>query len=243
MFIEDCRYYDSKNTEVKTILKYVELKGKTLLDIGAGIGRLSFPLSKYAKKVIALDKDKRFKEYFKRHKKGNITFINEDIEKFVKKGKRFDVILLAWPAFNFRFIPAIKKLMNKDSTFIFMTCSNSSDFETIIDKLEIFRKNYFNKSIKRKRQFIRNILKQFKLTLNKKILADYIYPDENTTFRVLKNDMKMFYNAKFNRKIEEKLKEIINKHKINKKIKFDEEVWFYLFKLKLKTIRGLQMKS
>ncbi|MBS3090545.1 hypothetical protein J4433_02120 [Candidatus Pacearchaeota archaeon] len=58
-FIQDCRYYDLEKREIKTILKYVNLKNKTLLDAGTGIGRLAFPLSKYAKRIVAIDKNKQ----------------------------------------------------------------------------------------------------------------------------------------------------------------------------------------
>ena len=69
-FIEDCKYYDKENKELNSIIKYANIKNKTILDIGTGIGRLSFPLSKYAKEVTALDSDKRLAPYFKKHKKG-----------------------------------------------------------------------------------------------------------------------------------------------------------------------------
>lgn len=237
VFIEDCKYYDSKNIEVKTILKYVELKGKTILDMGAGIGRLSFPLAKYAEEVIALDKDKRFNEYFKKHNRRNVKFVNEKAEKYLEKkkfGKKFDVILLAWPTFNFKFIDMIKKSMREDSLFIFITCDNNSDFETIVDKLGVVKKGYFNKDISNKTEFIKILLKKFKLLVKKKISTEYVYPNKNIAFRVLKNDMKLFFNIKLNEKAEEKLRELIEKHKMGNKIRFGEKIWFYLLKTKQK---------
>ncbi|MEK6835961.1 MAG: methyltransferase domain-containing protein, partial [Nanoarchaeota archaeon] len=230
IFIEDCRYYDQKNIETNTILKYVKVKGKTLLDIGCGIGRHSFPLAKYAEIVIALDKDKRFLEYFNKHKKRNVIFINKKAEKYLRKRKKFDIILLAWPTdFNSKFIRLIKKFMHENS--IFMTCNNSSDFESIIDKLNIIKKSY-NKDIKKKFMFINLLTKKFKLLMKKKIFTEYLYPNKQKAFRIIKNNLKLFSNIKLNKNQQEKLKDLINKHKIGKKIKFDEEVWFYLLTLK-----------
>jgi len=233
MFIEDCKYYDPKNIEVKTILKYIKLKGKTVLDIGGGIGRLSFPLSKYAKEVIALDKDKRLREYFKKYKKKNVKFINKKAEKFLKRGEKFDVILLAWPTFSFKFIDLIKNTMNKDSRFIFITCDNNSDFETIVDRLKIVKKGYFDNDIKNKIKFMQLLPKKFKLLTKKKIPTEYLYPNKKMALKVLKNDMKLFFNIKLNKKAEERLNKLINKHKYNyNNIRFGETIWFYILKLK-----------
>ena len=47
----------------KTIASLGPLDGKTVADIGAGTGYFSFPISKQAAKVIAIDIDKRFLDY------------------------------------------------------------------------------------------------------------------------------------------------------------------------------------
>ncbi len=234
MFIDDCKYYDTKNAEIKAVLKYAKPKGKTLLDIGAGIGRLSFPLSKYAKKAIALDKDKRFKEYFNKHKKKNLVFVNQRAESYLTKGKKFDVIIWAWPEFSkfdFKVIDLIEKSMDKKSIFILITPANKSDFANSMNKLN-FTKDYRPEKGK-KRQFIWQISKRFIIAIKKKLFANYAYPNEKIAFRILKNDMKLFLNIKLNKKSEDKLREIINKHKKrNKKIVFEEVIWLYLMKRK-----------
>lgn len=232
MFIEDCKYYDSKNVEIKTILKYAKLKEKTILDIGAGIGRLSFPLSKYAKEIIALDKDRRFLKYFQKYKKKNVKFVNKKAENYIKNGKKFDVIILAWPAFNLKFINLVKKAMHKGSLFIFITCSDHSDFETIVDKLKVVKKDYFNKDVNNKEKFINLLPKKFKLLIKKKIPTDYVYPNKNIAFRIIKNDMNLWFNAKLNKNVEKRLKQMIIRHKKGKKVRFGEIIWFYLLKLK-----------
>lgn len=233
-FIEDCRYYDLEKREIKTILKNINLKRKTILDIGTGIGRLSFPLAKYAKDVIAIDKDNRFKIYFKKHKKKNVKFINQRAERFLKQNKKFDIILLAWPLFNFNFINLVKKVMHKDSKFIFITCDNNSDFETNINKPKIFRKGYFIEDRKKKKEYIKLLSRNFKTLIKKKVNTRYVYPNKEVAFRVLKDYMKLWFNTKLNKKAEERLKEIIKKHKKGKKIIFGEKIYFYIMEKKLK---------
>ena len=233
MFIDDCRYYDQKDIELKTILRYTKLKGN-MLDIGAGIGRLSFPLSKYAKEVIALDKDKRFREYFERHKKKNVVFINQRAESYLRKGKKLDVIIWAWPEFSnfdFKVINLIEKSMDKKGIFILITPANKSDFASSMNELNV-TKNYRPKKGK-KSEFIEQISKRFIVVMKKELSTDYIYPNEKIAFRILKNNMKLFLNIKLNKKSENKLREIINKHKKrNIKIVFEEIIWFYLMKRK-----------
>lgn len=229
MFVEDCKYYDPKNIEIKTILKHVNLKGKNILDIGAGIGRLSFPLARYAKEVIALDKNRRFREYFRKYKRKNVKFVNKKAEEYLKKCKKFDIVLLAWPTFEFKFIDLIKEVMDKNSIFIFITCDNKSDFESFIYKLRVDVGDY-EKDIKNKIKFIKLLPKKFKLVSKKKLSTMYLYPNEKIAFRVLKNDLGLWFNVKLNKKQEKRLKGVIEKHKINGKIKFGEDIWFYLLK-------------
>jgi len=172
MFIEDCKYYDLDRIELKTILKNTNIQGKTLLDLGTGIGRLAFPLAKYAKKVVALDKDKRFKEYFKKNKKNNLKFINQKIENYPMKNEKFDIILLVWPTLDYKFVKLVKNAMHKDSLFIFITCDNNSDFETIVDKIDVVHKDYFKKDIKNKEKFMQVLPKKFKLIIKKKLKVE-----------------------------------------------------------------------
>lgn len=232
MFIEDCKYYDSKKIELNTILKRVDFRGKTVLDIGAGIGRLSFPIAKYAKEVIALDKDKRFREYFKRHKTKNVVFVNQDAEIFLKKGKKFDIVLLAWPTLNFKLINLIKNAMHKDSLFIFITCDNKSDFEMIVNKLKFTEKGFFDKDIQNKMKFIKLLPKKFKVLSKKKISVPYVYPNKKIAFETLKITLKLWFNIKLNKKSKERLSVLVDKHRINNKVKFGEKIWFYVLKLK-----------
>jgi SAM-dependent methyltransferase len=224
-FIQDCKYYDLEKKELKTILRNVNLKDKTLLDVGTGTGRLAFPLSKYSKKVIALDYDKRFKPYFKAHRKKNVQFVNKSIESY-KSEENPDLILLAWPTINFKFIEPIKELMNKESKFIFITCNNNSDFETTYKKLDTGKG--FEEDIKNKMLFLKILPKKFKLIKKQKIRTYYTYPNEKEAFRIIKNSTKLWFGTIFNKKTDKKLMEIVKQHKKENKVIFEEEIWFYL---------------
>lgn len=72
--------------------KYI--KNKIVLEIGSGSGYGAYRLSKYTKKVIALDKDATsIKKSKKRYGSKNLTFISSTIERY-KTNQKFDVIIL-----------------------------------------------------------------------------------------------------------------------------------------------------
>lgn len=227
-FIEDCKYYDTEQIEVKNILKYLK-KDNSVLDIGAGTERLSFPLSKHAKEIIALDNNKQLIPYFKKHKRKNIKFICMNLEDYIKTNNNFDVYVLAWPVIDFKLINLIEKYLPKNSLFILITCNNNSDYETIITKLT---KKSFKKDEEKKKKFLNLLIKKFSLIKKQNINTEYSYPNEKIAFRVLKNAMKLWFNVKFNKTLDNSLKEIIKKHEKNKKIIFGEKIYFYVLKKK-----------
>ena len=74
--------------------------------------------------------------------------------------------------------------------------------------------------------------RKFKILTKEKIKTEYVYPSKKEAFRIIKNSMKLWFDIKFDEKIDEKLLGIINNHKKANKIKFGEEIYFYLSKLK-----------
>lgn len=231
-FIEDCKYYDSEKIELKNILKHANLKNKKILDIGTGVGRLAFPLSKFAREVIALDKDKRFEGYFKKHKKKNVRFIQKSVENFFKKPENFDIILLAWPTLNAKRLRIIKRGMNKNVLLIYITCDNNSDYETVIDKIGVVKKGHFNKDTKNKQKFLKDLSKDFTIVRKRKLRTYYRYPNEKVAFRIIKNSLKLWFKVSLNEKVEKNLKNLINNHRVGKKVIFKEDIYFFIMKRK-----------
>jgi cyclopropane fatty-acyl-phospholipid synthase-like methyltransferase len=93
-FREDAKYYQTEK-EVKAIISLGLKQESTLVDIGAGIGRLSIPLSKYFR-VTAIDSDRRLMKEMHNHR---IDKEARDILKYFPL-KKFDHALLAWPNFS-----------------------------------------------------------------------------------------------------------------------------------------------
>lgn len=228
--IEDAKYYDRDKKEIKDIIKYTKPKGKTVIDIGAGIGRLSFPLSKYAKEIIALDNDKRLRPHYKRNKKKNIKFVNKNLKDFSSNKKKFDIILIAWPTFNSDFINYIKKLSNKETIIIFISCYNNSDFEKVPDNF--IDNSGWKEDASNKERFMKLLKKELKIIKKKSIKTDFTYPNEKTAFKILNENLKWWFNMKLNDEDNKKLKEIIKKHEKKNQIRFKEKIYFWVMKLK-----------
>lgn len=232
-FIQDCRYYDLEKKEIKTIIEYVNLKNKKILDIGTGIGRLAFPLSKYAKKVIAIDNDRRLINYCKKSRSNKIEFINFGIENFIKKCKdKFDIILIAWPIFNKKTIRSINKIMHKNNQIIFITCDNNSEYEKIPNRIE--KSKNFEQDIKNKRELIKFLTKNFHVIKKRKVNVAFSFPNERKALEVLSGSLSLWFNIKINQDNKYKLIKIIKEFRKNKKVIIPEKVFLYLLGRKKK---------
>src|SRR3989344_3882702 len=69
------------------------VKNKVVLEVGSGSGYGTYNLSKFAKKIIAIDKDSAsVEESKKRYRSKNIVFIASPIETY-KTDQKFDIII------------------------------------------------------------------------------------------------------------------------------------------------------
>lgn len=75
-----------------------DLKGKTIIDIGAGTGYFVFRLSDEAEKIIAADADERFIEYIddknKKHRKKNLITRKAEYESAPVSENEADVVMM-----------------------------------------------------------------------------------------------------------------------------------------------------
>jgi len=67
--------------DVRQINRLVDLKNKSVLEIGCGTGRITFPLAERAGEIVAIDIDENAtKEALKRNQNENVKFLAENIE-------------------------------------------------------------------------------------------------------------------------------------------------------------------
>lgn len=85
---------DATNQFIKNILNFVNLNGKTILEIGCGSGRITRDLAKYAKLVIAIDKNKASLSKAKETiKSTNVIFMNINGENLSDLPYNFDLVI------------------------------------------------------------------------------------------------------------------------------------------------------
>lgn len=103
MYSQWCDYYDFENIEMQTIGKYVDIKGKDIMDIGCGTGRFLFRILPYVNSAIGIDNDEssitvlndllwqRYKNYVPQTK-----IVCSNIEDVQLPSESIDIAFFSW---------------------------------------------------------------------------------------------------------------------------------------------------
>lgn len=212
---DSLKYSDPEKIELKTILKEVNFNDKIILDVGCGIGRLTTPLSKYAKKVVGIDSEKATIVYCNKYKKRkNITYLHEDILEF--KGGNFDITILAQPVYeNFdKMLISIHKTLKENGKLIIIKwIDRGNQYNQLLGPF--WKKN--KKLTRNVKIFARNFTKYLKKNFNiKKIesIKTYdSYPNKETLMQNIIRDSSIDFTNKDRIKLDNIIKKY-NYHKI-----------------------------
>lgn len=189
LFKKDCKFYDKDNKELKAILSLIKQdKNKTLIDIGAGIGRLSIPLSKYFK-VTAIDNNKYLLNTIKNK---DIIKINKKIENYYPKEK-FDYALIAWFDSNERRLRHIKKYVVKEKGKIVLVKPIENEYRNLAKKL--FKGRY-----KAQPRILQLFSRHFNLQRQQLVETAYVFSDFKTALNITIFEFFAFWNKKVNKK-------------------------------------------
>jgi len=98
------KWLDPTEIEFKTILKIVDFKDKTVLDVGAGTGRLTIPISEIAKKVCAIEPHEDMINYMEKKvvEIDNIEVKRASAEDIPYPDDFFDVVICSWVIQHFK---------------------------------------------------------------------------------------------------------------------------------------------
>ena len=96
----DLSAYPPDGMEVRLIERYVRLRGKRVLEVGCGDGRLTFQYAPAASTVLAIDPDRAGidEALWQRSERGirNVSCVAGSIERLPDRGPPFDVALFSW---------------------------------------------------------------------------------------------------------------------------------------------------
>ncbi len=217
---EGLRYSDPEKIEVKKLLTSVDFKNKKVLDVGCGIARLTLPISKMAKEVVAIDQDKKIIDYCKKNKKRtNITYLVKDIKKF--KEHNFDIVVFAQPDYdNFKEkLKVIASLLNsKGQLIIIRWIDKGNQYNRLLGYFWNNNKKLSEDAKVFSKDFIKNLSKLFKIKQTSLIETYDSYPSKEKLAENIIRDSPI----KFNKKEIAKLHNLLppyNYKKVNIKMK------------------------
>lgn len=193
-FKRDYSYYDVENVELKKILSLVDLKnGQKLIDLGAGVGRLSVPLSKHVV-VTAIDSNRDLLNLIDNT---NIRKVNEKIENFFPQEK-FDFALMAWPQFSNHeeVLKHLNENILKENGRLIVIKSDNHSLKEIARKL-------FPDFISARNEFLQAISKYFQIVHDEVIETNHTYPDIETALELFRFELATFYQKEITANHEE----------------------------------------
>lgn len=126
--------------DVRHINRLVDVRDKSILEIGCGTGRITFPLAEKAGEMVAIDiNGEVIEEALRRNRSENVEFLVENVET-TKLGKKFDVILSTW--MGYMYLNDVRKAIGnisnhlKDSGVFLLLCGYYEDeFTKILSML------------------------------------------------------------------------------------------------------------
>ncbi len=205
---EDLKYYDSENIEIKTLLKLTDFRNKKVLDVGCGIGRLTVPISGYAKRVVGLDINNDLVIYCRKNKKRkNISYMQKDIRDFNER--RFDIAILAQPLYKDfkKILKSIRENLNEKGVLIIVRwIDEGNDYNALLtpfwnkDKKLMKSVNNFSKN------FIRDVREYFYVKKKIAINTYYSYPNKDSLIESIKQDSPKRFSLKDKAVLESLLK-------------------------------------
>jgi len=225
------KHYDAfSNVEedVRQINQLVDVENKSVLEVGCGTGRITFPLAEKASEIVAIDIDESaIEEALKRKRYENVKFLVENIAT-TKLSKKFDVILSTWLGYMYiSNVPeAVKNISNhlKDNgVFLLLSSYPKNEFNRIMNMLTgktVKKTSFYNeleKLLSKYFAYEKRILKSQLVFSSKK--------DVMQKFQLeLKNEHDMIMNNHHKQRLEDYLK--------NKKLTIGNDSLTYLCKKK-----------
>lgn len=209
LFAQICGGYDKKGLELNTLLSLVNFKPcERLIDIGAGVGRLAIPISKYIN-VTAIDTNKILLDQIR---DPNIEVVNMGIEDFYPEQK-YDYGLLVWPSaddYKILFKNVIENVLKSDGRLLVI---KSTDHD-----LRRLTKQFFPEIFEKGKNLLKILPDFFKIEKERIIETEHEYLSLDEALRLIRFAEEAYYGKKLNLEQTEGVKEFLNERERDGKI-------------------------
>ncbi len=175
-----CDFYDVEGVELKTIFSETDFKGKSVLEIGCGTGRVTRELAKVAREVIAVDHNKDViaydQEKFRVVKNVKFEVANFDSLKSLKK-EYFDIVLCGWIGLHHteeveKAVNVMYSLLKKGGMLLILEAYPDSEYVKVLNLLKPKKS-----TIKEGQERLRSALyKKFNDLKEKIVSTRYVFP-------------------------------------------------------------------
>jgi len=227
-------YYDPNGFEFKKILKEGKLKGKNVLELGTGTGRITFNLVKHAKHVTTIDNDKDALNYCEMKAKElnikNLTFIQKNIKNLSEIKGKYDVIVSGWSGLHYseekdKLIKSLYNLLRKNGILIIIEAYSGSDYMKVLNTIRARP----NLNVDSKQKELKDALFQVFGNVDENIVNSYYkYPTIEKAEEAFKIELVYEEGVIWTDKDSDKLKKALNK--LDNPLKISEPPLFYICK-------------
>lgn len=211
---------ETYNSDLQKIEEFIQLKGKVLLEVGSGDGRLTALLADKAEAITAIDPDKNSIEAARKNISG-VNFLVGSGEKLDFANATFDIVLFSYSLHHQNCVKALaeaKRVARQDGQILIIEPIVDSEFTLLVS---IFEKD----EIPRLQQTLYHISSGVYSILRKETYCvDYLYADESALYN---HFMKKFMTAKDDRAVE-KMEAVLGNKKTEKPIIIKDMVNIFL---------------
>lgn len=208
------------NSDLLKIEEFIQLKGKALLDVGSGDGRLTALLVDKAEAITAIDPDNNSIEAARKNISG-VNFLVGSGEELDFANETFDIVLFSYSLHHQNCVKALaeaKRVARQDGQILVIEPTVNSEFTLLVS---IFEKD----EIPRLQQTLYHISSGAYSILRKETYCvDYLYADERALYN---HFIKKFMTEKDDRAVN-KMQAIIGNKKKDRPIYIQDMVNIFL---------------
>ena len=211
---------ETYNSDLPKIEEFIQLKGKALLEVGSGDGRLTALLADKAEAITAIDPDNNSIETARKNISG-VNFLVGSGGKLDFANESFDIVLFSYSLHHQDCVKALaeaKRVVRQNGHILILEPTPGGEFTLLVS---IFEKD----EIPRLQQTLYHISSGAYSILRKETYCvDYLYADERTLYNHFINK---FMTEKDDRAVE-KMEAVLGNKKTDKPIIIKDMVNIFL---------------